>query len=369
LTTLVDSQGRIRRLQAEMVQQHVDLVAIAPTVNMRYLLGFASFPDERPCFLLLSPNLAGLVVPTLNADQFEAHTALPIARWTDAAGPHQAIVQSMAALGVGKGVTMAVDNTMRADALLLLQNMIAPTQSLAADTLMTVLRMCKSEAEIAALARSAELADGAMLAGVAACRVGATERAVAEAVADHFRKNGAEMVDFAIIASGPNGAFPHHETGSRQLESGDTIVLDIGATLDGYKSDITRVVHLGEPPTEVRAAYDAVRKANLAGQRAAVAGARAADVDWATRQSLEQAGYGPYFVHRTGHGLGMEIHEPPWIGSESDAVLLPGMVFSIEPGVYFLNKFGIRVEDIVVIRPEGKCRCLTGLSHDLNVRA
>jgi len=365
----IDSAGRIRRLQAEMARQHVDLVAIAQTVNMRYLLGFASFPDERPCFLLLSPNATTLVVPALNADQFEAHTALPIARWTDAAGPRQAIAQSMAAIGVGTGATMAVDNSMRADALLLLQEMAAPAHSVAADTLMSALRMVKSETEIEALARSAELADSAMLAGVAACRQGTTERAIAEAVANHFRTSGAEMVDFTIIASGPNGAFPHHEAGSRRLEIGDTIILDIGATLDGYKSDITRTVLMGEAPAEVRAAYDAVREANLAGQRAAVAGARAGDVDKATRQSLEQAGYGPYFVHRTGHGLGMEIHEPPWISSESDTVLQPGMVFSIEPGVYFPGKFGIRVEDIVVIQPEGMCRCLTGLAHDLNVRA
>jgi len=365
----IDSEGRIRRLQAEMAQQHVDLVAIAPTVNMRYLLGFASFPDERPCFLLLSPNTTALVVPALNADQFEAHAALPLICWTDAAGPRQAIAQSLAALDVRPGVTMAVDNTMRADALLLLQELVAPAQSLAADTLMTVLRVVKSEAEVEALARSAELADSALLAGVAACRPGATERDVGEAIANHFRKNGAEMVDFTIIASGPNGAFPHHETGHRPLETGDTIVLDIGASLDGYKSDITRMVQLGEPPAEVRAAYDAVREANLAGQRSAVAGARAGDVDKATRRSLEQAGYGPYFVHRTGHGLGMEVHEPPWITSESDTVLQPGMVFSIEPGVYFPGRFGIRVEDIVVIQPEGRCRCLTGLAHDLNVRA
>jgi len=369
LTTVGDTEVRIRRLQAEMARQQVDLTAIAPTVNMRYLLGFAPFADERPCFLLLSPSAARLVVPALNADQVEAHTALPIARWADAAGPGEAIAQTLAALGVGRGVTMAVDNTMRADALLVLQELVAPGQSLAADGLMTALRIAKSEAEIEALAQSAELADRAMLAGVAACQVGATERAVARAIAGHFRQNGAEMVDFTIVAAGPNGAFPHHEAGSRQLEMGDTIILDIGATLNGYKSDITRVVHLGEPPAGVRAAYEAVLKANLAGQRAAVAGAKAGDVDRATRESLEQAGYGPYFVHRTGHGLGMETHEAPWIAPDSETILQPGMVFSIEPGVYLLGQFGIRIEDIVVIQPEGSCRCLTGLPRDLYLRA
>jgi Xaa-Pro aminopeptidase len=352
-----------------MVQQHVDLVAIAPTVNMRYLLGFAPFADERPCFLLLSPNAMGLVVPALNAGQFEARTGLPLLRWTDAAGPRQAIAESLADLGIRPGITMGVDNAMRADALLLLLEMVAPARSLPAGDLMAALRMIKSETEIEALARSAVLADGAMLAGMVACRRSATERAVADAVGSHFRQNGAEMVDFCIIASGPNSAFPHHETGSRQLESGDTIILDIGATLNGYKADITRMVQLGEPPADVRAAYDAVLEANLAGRRAAVAGARASDVDKAARQSLERAGYGPYFVHRTGHGLGMEVHEPPWITSESDTVLQPGMVFSIEPGVYFPGRFGIRIEDIVVIQPEGRCRCLTGLPHGLNVRA
>jgi len=352
-----------------MARQQVDLVAIAPTVNMRYLLGFASFPDERPCFLLLSPGAARLVVPAVNADQFEAHTAVPVARWADAAGPREAIAQTLAALGVGRGVPMAVDNTMRADALLVLQEMVGPAHSVAADRLMAALRMVKSEAEIEALARSAKLADEAMLAGADACRVGATERAVAEAVANRFREGGAEMVDFTIIASGPNAAFPHHETGSRKLESGEPIILDIGAGLDGYKSDITRVVHLGLPPAEVCAAYDAVRDANRCGRLAAVAGARASDVDHAARQSLEQAGYGSYFVHRTGHGLGMELHESPWISSDSDTILEAGMVFSIEPGVYLPGKFGIRIEDIVVVRPVGECRRLTGLDHDLIVRA
>jgi len=368
LTTVGDSKNRIRRLQTEMLKQQVDLVAIAPTVNMRYLLGFAPFADERPCFLLLSREAMGLLVPALNAEQFEARTGLPLVRWTDDAGPRQAMSQVLADLSITPGVTMAVDNTMRADALLFLLEMVAPARSLAADALTAALRMAKSEEEIEALALSAELADGAMLAGMAACEEGVTERAVAEAVADHFRKNGAEMVDFTIIASGPNSAFPHHETGDRKLKKGDTIILDIGAGLDGYKSDITRMVQLGEPPAEVRAAYDAVVRANLAGREAAVAGARASAVDKAARRSLEQAGYGPYFVHRTGHGLGMEIHEPPWITSESDMILQPGMVFSIEPGVYFPGKFGIRVEDIVVVQAEGSCRCLTGLGHELSVR-
>jgi Xaa-Pro aminopeptidase len=136
--------------------------------------------------------------------------------------------------------------------------------------------------------------------------------------------------------------------------------------LDGYKSDVTRVVHLGEPSDEVRAAYNAVLEANRRGRAAAVAGALARDVDRAARESLERAGYGQYFVHRTGHGLGMEVHEPPWITSENDTQLEPGMVFSVEPGVYLPGKFGIRIEDIVVVTQQ-ECRCLTGLDHAMIV--
>lgn len=360
------STERISRLQAEMSRQGVDLLAIAPTANMRYLIGFAPLADERPCVLLIGQQTTRLVVPELNADQVEAHTGVTAIRWADADGPNRALTDALDGIGIGSGGVLAADDSMRADALLLLQEMTKPRKSLAAGSLTAALRMRKSKAEIDALARAAALADEALMVGAKACQPGVTEREVADEIAGHFRRHGAETVDFTIVASGPNGAFPHHETGNRRLESGDTIIIDIGATLDGYKSDVTRVVHLGEPPAEVRVAYDAVLEANRRGCAAAVAGALARDVDRAARESLEQAGYGQYFVHRTGHGLGMELHEPPWITSESDTQLEPGMVFSIEPGVYLPGKFGIRIEDIVVVTQQG-CRRLTGLDQAMIV--
>jgi len=360
---------RISRLQARMTQEGIDLLALGPTVNMRYVLGFAPLADERPCFLLLTPEANALVVPALNADQVEAHTGLSAIRWADADGPRPVLKEALASLDIAPGGVLAVDDTMRADALLLLQEMVAPRRSLVAEGLMAPLRLRKSKAEIEALARSAELADGALLAGAEACQPGAAERDVAWAITRHFLENGAETVDFVIVASGPNGAFPHHHTGDRLLGVGDTIILDIGATLNGYKSDVTRVVHLGQPPVEVLAAYEAVLEANRLAREAATAGRRVSDVDRAARQALEGAGYGPYFVHRTGHGLGLEVHEPPWITSDSDVLLEPGMVFSVEPGVYLPGKYGIRIEDIVVVTPDGPCRRLTGLRHSLIVRS
>ena len=367
MTTSNLSTERIGRLQAHMRQANVDLAAIAPTANMRYLLGFAPFADERFCALLVTPQATSFVVPELNADQVEAHTGLTVIRWSDAAGPDQALAQALHELGPGPHSVLAADDSMRADALLLLQEMVRPGQSVMAGDLMTPLRVRKSAAEIELLAQAAALADQALLAGAAACQPGVTEREVAHEITNYFRQNGAESVDFVIVASGPNGAFPHHETGQRRLQPGDAVILDLGATLNGYKSDLTRVVHLGQPSAEIQAAYQAVLEANQRGRAAALAGAKAREVDRAARQAIEQAGYGPFFRHRTGHGLGLEIHEPPWITAESETILEPGMVFSVEPGVYLPDQFGIRIEDIIVVT-EGECRCLTGLDHQLIVK-
>jgi Xaa-Pro aminopeptidase len=358
---------RLARLQAQATETGIDLVAVAPTANMRYLLGFAPLADERLCVLLVTPQSTCLVAPDLTAPQIEARTGMEAIRWADADGPRQALRQAASALGIGSGIVLAADAAMRADALLLLQEIVDPVRCLSAAEIMSALRMHKSDDEIEALARAAAQADRAMMAGADACQPGVTEREVAEKIATYFRQDGAEAVDVTLVASGPNSAFPHHKAGDRRLQAGDTIIIDIVATLGGYKSDVTRVVQLGEPPPDVRAVYDIVLEANRRGRLAAVAGAYARDVDQASRQVIEQAGYGSYFIHRTGHGLGMEMHEAPWISSDSSTVLEPGMVFSVEPGIYLEGRFGIRIEDIVVVT-EGECRCLTGLGHELMVK-
>ena len=359
---------RLAELQAEMEKARVDLVAIAPTSNMRYLLGFMPYPDERLCTLLLSRESVRFVVPELNADHVEANTGMETIRWIDASGPGDALENALSELNIRPGLLLAADDSMRADTLLRLQDAIRPKRSITTSVLMGALRMRKSDDEIDALLRAAALADEALLVGADACTPGRSEREVATEIANHFRENGVDSVDFTIVGSGPNGAFPHHEMSDRLLQEGDTIILDIGATLNGYHSDVTRVVHLGDPTDEVLAVYGVVREANRLGREAAVAGADARDVDRAARSVIEQAGYGPFFLHRTGHGLGLEVHEMPWITAENEMPLEPGMVFSIEPGVYLHGKFGVRIEDIVVVTEDG-CRRITGLDHDLIVKA
>jgi Xaa-Pro aminopeptidase len=356
-------QERIGRLQDEMIQSGVDLTLIAPTANMRYLTGFAPMMDERFCALMVSPNGFKMVVPDLNADQVETHTGLTVMRWKDEQGPFDSISSAISQLAVPPNIVLAADNSMRAEHLLMVQDKTNPERSLPAGDLMSALRIIKSQDEIDKLARSAALADRAMQAGIDACIPGTTERRVANQISNFFYENGAEKVDFTLVASGPNGAFPHHQSGDRTLETGDPIILDIGATLAGYKSDITRMVFLGDPTREFGAVYQAVLDANQAGRTAAVPGSTAADVDRAARASLKNNHLDEYFVHRTGHGLGLEGHEPPWMTSTSETVLSPGMVFSVEPGVYLPGKFGVRIEDILVVT-EGDPLLLTGFDHN-----
>jgi Xaa-Pro aminopeptidase len=358
---------RRKKLQAQLARDKVDLMAVAPTPNMMYLLGFAPKYDERLCLLLATPNDTRLIVPHLNADQVESHTGMKAIRWTDEQGPAGALSQALDELGLESNSVLAADDTMHASDLIQLMDQAKPARTMAGDSIMSRLRMLKSDNEIELLAKAAAQADRAMAAGVEACKPGATEREVADAIRNAFTSDGADEMGFAIIASGPHGAYPHHHSGERKLQVGDTIILDIGATLNGYKSDITRVVQLGEPSAEVKRAYAAVLEGNTRGREAVKPGVKAQDVDRATREPIATAGLGEYFFHRTGHGLGIEEHEPPWISSVSETVLEPGMVFSVEPGVYLNGKFGIRIEDIVVVTKDGS-RNLTGFPHEMVIK-
>jgi Xaa-Pro aminopeptidase len=361
---MTDQNQRLAALQGAMRSTQVDLAVIGPTANMRYLLGFAPLADERLCLLLVSAAEAKIVVPSLNADDLAAHTDLPLYRWTDAAGPAEALGQALAGMPVNK---LTFDGGMRADFLLPLLVHTSPQETDTVEPLIAPLRARKSAAEIEALAQAAAQADRAMQAAIDACRPGVTEAEVAWATERAFRQDGAEVVTFTLIASGPNAAYPHHHSGPRRLQTGEPVIIDIGATLNGYQSDITRTIFLGNPPADFRQAYAAVLEANERGRAAVKPGVRAQEVDHATRRTLETAGYGDYFIHRTGHGLGLDVHESPWIMAGNDQVLAEGMVFSVEPGVYLPGRFGIRIEDIVAVTASG-VRTLTGFDHLLVIK-
>ncbi len=357
--------NKLALFQSRLKEDAIDCAVIGPTTNMHYLLGGAPHPDERLCILVITQDTAEIIVPALNVDSVRAFTDIEMLTWEDAAGPSAALARS--ALGKTKFSSLAVDGAMRADFLLAVRETAAPTEMVSADPVIGKLRIVKSPDELQALRDAAAQADRAMQAAVEACGPGTTEAEIAWAAESAFRIDGAQTVEFTLVAAGENGASPHHHSGIRKLKPGDGIVIDIGASLNGYKSDITRMVYLGDPSDKFLEAYEIVRKANEFGRNAVRPGADAAFVDSAARKIIADGGYGEHFIHRTGHGIGLDIHEEPYIQQGNDLPLRQGMTFSIEPGVYFHGEFGIRIEDIVAVSSEG-VETLTGFDHTLVVK-
>jgi Xaa-Pro aminopeptidase len=360
-------EARIGRLRDGLAASGLDLLAIAPTDNMRWLLGFAPMYDERACMLLVTAGGLQVVMPNLNADQAESEAPeIALVRWKDDAGPEGALRTALAGVGGDGATTVGADGEMRADHLMLLQSVLPGARFQNASAVLRPLREIKDRAELDVLAVSAAAGDTAMRAAFAACRPGRSELEVAESIQAAFRDAGCEDVEFTIVASGPNGAFPHHHTGGRLLAEGDAIVLDIGGRKGGYPSDITRMAVIGEPSARYREVHDVVERALRAGLAAAKPGAACGDVDDAARTVITDAGFGEYFAHRTGHGLGLSVHEPPWIMAGEQDELRVGMVHSIEPGIYLPGEFGIRLEEIVHITEDG-CAPFSSLPRDPHV--
>ena len=282
--------------------------------------------------------------------------------WEDADGPRAAMASALQASNSAKVKNVVLDETMRADfALLLLENLPDAKPQFCESTV-GALRLRKDRSEYASLKENALIADEVMEMAFAEITPGKTEKEIARLVRDSFAEKGATP-QFAIVGAGGNGAMPHHATGDAEIKFGDAVVLDIGGCKGEYSSDITRMVVVGEAPPDYDEVHAIVEQAFLAAFDAARPGARACDVDRAARKVIEDAGYGEHFLHRTGHGLGIEVHEPPYIMSTSNQILEPGMVFSIEPGIYLTGRFGVRLEDIVIVRERG-AEILSSLSMD-----
>lgn len=345
------STDRISRARAQMKSAGVDLLSLPPGDDMYYLLGFTPHADERPCFLFLTGDDAVLLVPELNAGEARGHIDLPFFTYTDADGAGAALREANNRLG--DPARICVGDTMRADFLLLLQERWVKSAFAPGAEVMASVRMIKTPEEIALMRRSAATADVAMDAAFAACRPGTTEIAVARVVANAFVEQEVAQPGMAIVGSGPNSAFPHHRSGSRVLQEGEPVLVDLGGRLEGYMSDITRMGYIGEPSARYGEIHAIVEHAVRAGMEAVMPGAPLSAVDRAARAVIENAGYGKQFTHRTGHGIGLTGHEPPSVTHANDLPMQEGMVFSVEPGIYLEGEFGVRLEEIVVVTARG----------------
>jgi len=328
---------------------------VTPSADLRYLVAYDPPPLERLTCLVIRPGRDPvLIVPELERPLAEEHVPAGLAEirgWRETEDPYAA-----AAAVVGKAERLGVSDQMWAVHLLRIQRAVRPGGTGLASPVLGPLRAVKDDQELEVLRRSARVADEAFHRIVEERLEGLTEREVAGRLGDLLLETGAERVEFTIVGSGPNAASPHHEPGDRGVRAGDGIVLDFGGTVGGYYSDVSRTVAVAQPPEGFTEVYEVVAEAQERAVRAVRPGVAAEEVDRAARQVIEQAGYGDRFFHRTGHGIGLEVHEDPYIVAGNAEPLRPGMCFSVEPGIYLEGRFGVRIEDIVTVTEDGVAR-------------
>ncbi|NEC25804.1 aminopeptidase P family protein [Streptomyces sp. SID8111] len=351
--TADDHRDRMARAVRQAAEAGLAGLLVAPGPDLTWLTGYTPTAEtERLTLLVLAPGRDPvLVVPTLEAPDAErapGAPALTLRDWTDGKDPYAATADLLDPAG-RYGIS---DNTWALH-LLGLQSALPGTSYASVTEALPMLRAVKDPAELALLAAAGAAADAAFEEIRTVPFAGRRESDVAADLAALLLRYGHSRVDFTIVAAGPNGADPHHEAGDRVIAHGDMVVLDFGGLKDGYGSDTSRTVHVGEPTDEERRVHDLVRAAQEAGFRAVRPGAACQDVDRAARAVIADAGHGEHFIHRTGHGIGVTTHEPPYMVEGEEQPLVPGMCFSVEPGVYLPGRFGVRIEDIVAVTGDG----------------
>ncbi len=367
---------RLARVRRRMEELGVDALLLSHGADLPWLTGYRAMPLERLTMLVLpASGDPHLVVPTLEAPRVaEADDLFTLDPWSDG---EDAVDLVVSLLDPGRGTArlrLAVSDRAWAASLLALQHRLPGADWSEASRVTSPVRAVKDASEIEALRRAGAAADevaAALQAGQVPL-IGRTEAQVSKHLAALLVDQGHQEVNFAIVGSGPNAASPHHEPGERVIEPGETVVCDFGGSFSldgdvGYCSDITRTVVTGEPAPEVARCYRVLEEAQRSAVDAARAGVTAEHVDKVARDIIAAAGLGECFVHRTGHGIGIEEHEDPYLVSGNDAPLLVGHAFSIEPGIYRSGEFGMRLEDIVVIGEDGGPEPLNAVDHGLVV--
>ena len=343
---------RVARVRTAMKAAAVDVLLVSVGADLPYLSGYEAMPLERLTMLVLPVDGdATLVIPRLEAPRVVEHPEVfSLAPWNETDNP-VALVASLA----GRAGVAGIGDRTWSRFLVDLTTEMPNTTFRKASEVTGPMRARKDAAEIAALTKAGAAADrvAAQLHGGDISLVGRTEAQVSADISQRLLAEGHDVVNFAIVAAGENAASPHHEPSSRVIRAGEVVLCDFGGTMAGYCSDITRCVSIGDPPSEVADAYAVLQEAQQTAVLAAVIGVSCERVDAVARQIISDAGWGPQFMHRTGHGIGLEAHEDPYIVSGNVEALAAGHAFSVEPGIYVTGKWGMRLEDIVVADARG----------------
>ncbi|MFS0701880.1 aminopeptidase P family protein [Cellulomonas sp. 179-A 4D5 NHS] len=364
--TLEDYAARMARVVTDARAAGLDGVLVTPGPDLVWLTGYrpTALTERLTMLFLQEDREPTLLVPTLERPDAEGavgSAAATLVDWPDGADPYAAASALLRPDG-----RYGVSDNAWALHLLSLQTALPGTAYDSLTRRLPMLRAVKDDNELARLAAAGAAADATYEEIVTVRFAGRRETDVAGDLADLLRGFGHEQVDFTVVGSGPNGANPHHEAGDRTIEVGDCVVLDFGGLLAGYGSDTSRTVSVGEPSAEVSEVHEVVRLAQQAGVEAVRPGVACQEVDRAARRVITDAGYGEQFLHRTGHGIGVTTHEPPYMIEGEELPLVPGMCFSVEPGVYLAGRFGVRIEDIVTVTQDGGRR-LNDSPRDLRV--
>jgi Xaa-Pro aminopeptidase len=348
-------RDRLARAARDAVGHGIEALLVTPSPDYAYLLGYRAPAMERlTCLVLTADGPPRLVLPRLEAplalhELGDLADHVELVEWDETDDPFR-LVQELLRGTTGR---IGVQDQMWARFVLRFQAMLEPVQLVPAGHTLSALRSVKGPDEVERLRSAASAADQAMLAITGERLSGRSEEEVSAHIRQLLLDAGHDTADFAIVGSGPNSASPHHEAGERVIQPGDAIVLDIGGTRGGYCSDTTRTAFVGEPPAEFAELYRVLEQAQAAACEAVAPGVAPEDVDAAARRIIDEAGYGEYFIHRTGHGIGMETHEEPYIVRGNREPLQPGNAFSIEPGIYLDGRWGARIEDIVICTEDG----------------
>lgn len=364
-----DYIGRLEKLRTIMRIHGIDVVALVPGPNLRYLTGGVHFLMERPIVMFIPlDDQPVAVIPKLEVPLFEAHN-IPsrIISWTDAEGYENAFKSGLDTLRIAGKVMGAEGLRMRFIEGEIIRQYAPTTTLIPIDQPLSELRLIKELDEIAAIEQAIHISEQALTLTLADIQMGMSERAIAAILERYLQELGSEGLAFTtIMHGGGNTALPHCGPLDYQVQAGDPLIFDFGATYQGYCADITRVVFLGQPSQSFQDFYAVVRTANARALAAAKPGITAGSLDSCTRQVFADFGWDHLIRHRTGHGLGLEAHEAPYIVQTNQQVLRAGMVFTIEPGIYQMGQIGVRIEDDVLITDDG-ARSLTTWNRDLVV--
>lgn len=357
--------NRLSTIQSKLQATPLDLLALIPGANYYYATGAPLHPSERLNFLFIPKKGTPVALAPELESPYIRPLGIPVYAWRDEEGPQGALQQLLKELGTDNAVVGVEYNTLRFGEGEILRAFAPGLRFQPADGFISSLRSVKDAHEVAKIRRAVEVTEEGLRLTIPEIRVGMSEREVAGMLQVNLLKAGADGMAFGpLVVSGPRTAEPHAGAGDRILQAGDAIIIDCGATVDHYHGDITRCLALEPVPEELVQIHELCCAANAAGRATAEPGVSGAIVDSAARTVIHNGGYGQYFVHRTGHGLGLEVHETPYIVSNNDLPLSEGNCFTIEPGIYVPGLGGVRVEDDMIMTATG-AESLTTFPRDL----